>query len=203
MKNKRGLILIGLGVLLLLGALGLSGYNLWDQNRAGQVVESVMTELEAIVPQDPETSAPPEFIPDYILAPQVEMPTVEVEDNNYIGYLSIPALELKLPVMSDWSYPNLKLAPCRYAGSAYQDDLVICAHNYVKHFGPLARLRPGDQVEFVDIDGNVFHYEVVELDELQPEDIDGMTASGFALSLFTCNFSGQFRTTVRCDRVAE
>ena len=51
-----------------------------------------------------------------------------------IGILEIPALDLNL-VISSWSYSSLRLAPCRYSGSAYKGDLVIAAHNYQSHFG--------------------------------------------------------------------
>ena len=44
-------------------------------------------------------------ISDYLLNPNMEMPEVEIDGNDYIGTLSIPALELSLPVMSQWSYP--------------------------------------------------------------------------------------------------
>lgn len=202
MKNRRGLILISLGVLLFLGALGLSVYNFWDERRAEQSVVSVMEGIDEQIPA-PGTSVPPagDFIPDYVLAPKIEMPTVTVDGREYVGYLNIPALDLALPVMSQWSYDGLKVAPCRYFGSAYLDNMVICAHNYVHQFGTLGNLRPDDLVQFVDADGNLFEYVVVELNEIGPYDIQEMNSGEFALSLFTCNFSGRLRTTVRCERL--
>lgn len=202
MKNRRGLLLISLGVLLTLGALGLACYNLWDDGRAGKAVVSVMEELDEQIPA-PGTSVPPagDFIPDYVLAPKIEMPTVSVDGRDYVGYLNIPALGLALPVMSRWGDEELKIGPCRYSGSAYLDNMVICAHNYVHQFGTLGRLRPDDLVQFVDADGNLFEYVVVELDEIGPYDIQTMNSGEYALSLFTCNFSGRLRTTVRCERL--
>ena len=67
----------------------------------------------AVPPEDPEY-----VIPDYLIDPRVSMPTAEVEGYDYIGVLSIPVLDLELPVMDSWSYPQLKLSPCRYEGSA-------------------------------------------------------------------------------------
>ena len=129
-----------------------------------------------------------------------KMTEVEIDGYAYIGYLSIPALDLELPVMSEWSYPQLKISPCRYAGSTKTDDLVIAAHNYTRHFGTIKNLSPGDAVYFTDMDGMVSVYEVAEIDTLSPTDIEEMTDSGFALTLFTCTYSGQSRVTVRCDR---
>lgn len=205
--RKKGGVLITLGVLLLVVSLSLTGYNLWDENRAARQVDAVMAALAASVP-DPEANQGPTLTaagemryPDYLLAPEIDMPALSLEGEGYIGYLSIPALGLELPVLGEWSYPKLKQGPCRYAGSAYLDDLVICAHNYKSHFGGLGRLHQGDQVTFTDIDGNQFTYAVAELTQLAPGDVKEMVSSGWDLSLFTCTLSGQYRLTVRCQRV--
>ena len=198
--NKHGFLLIGIGMLLLAAALVLTGYNLWDDHRAAASVESAMKEMHRLVDKAEPTPQPDGMIPDYVLAPEIEMPTVEVDECDYIGYISIPSLGIELPVMSEWSYSNLKTAPCRYAGSAYLDDLVICAHNYSHHFGSLGRLKIGDPVYFTDIDGNLFSYAVAEQEQVEGTDAEKMQSGDWALSLFTCTVSGQYRVTIRCDR---
>ncbi len=196
MKNKKGRSLILCGLLLLAAALGLSAYNLWDEYRAAASVESILAQLPA-----PEATPLPEgMTPDHILAPEMEMPTVAVQELDYIGTLTVPALSLDLPVLSQWSYPNLKVSPCRYAGSAYEDGFVLCAHNYRRHFGGLKDLSIGDTVQFTDVDGNTFDYVVAEIGQLDPDDTREMLSKDWALSLFTCTLGGQFRVTVRCDR---
>ena len=110
-----------------------------------------------------------QYIPDYILNPNMAMPLIEVEGDKYIGTLYFPSLQIELRVMSSWSYPNLKKAPCLYSGSVYTGNAVIAAHNYTSHFGQLMRLAPADAVYFTDADGNVFSYEVV-VQEV-PEDL--------------------------------
>ena len=203
MMNKKGTALIVLGLCLLLGAAGLAGYNLWDENRAAQSVDSVIRQMETLIPRHGPAELPEGMIPDHILAPNMEMPTIEVDGYNYIGYLNIPAVEISLPVMANWSYDNLKEAPCRYAGSAYLDDMVVCAHNYTRHFGRLGRLRIGDTVEFTDVDGNLFTYVVAEKEQLAPDEAKQMLSGDWDLSLFTCTLGGQYRTTIRCERVDE
>ncbi len=101
------------------------------------------------------------------------------------------------------SDPNLKLAPCRYSGSAYLGDLVIAAHNYSQHFGRLKELRAGDAVIFTDADGNVFSYVVSELEQLAPDAAQQLQAGQWALSLFTCTVGGQYRVVVRCGTAEE
>ena len=140
-------------------------------------------------------------IPDYILNPDMEMPVERYNGQDYIGILEIPAIDLKLPVISQWSYPKLRIAPCRYAGSAYTNNLVISAHNYAAHFGNIDKLFEGAAVIFTDTDGNVFNYRVGAKETLGPRDSAYMKDSGWDLTLFTCTPGGSYRVTVRCALV--
>ena len=130
------------------------------------------------------------------------MSTVKVDDYECIGILSIPVLNLELPVLTDWSYAKIKKAPCHYYGSYYEKDFVIAAHNYKAHFGRLSELQTGDLVVFTDASGAAHYYEVVLLETLPKEATKEMIASGFDLSLYTCTLGGGSRVTVRCN-VAE
>jgi len=205
--RRKGGVLITLGLLLVLGALGLTGYNLYDEKRADEAAQAAAERLAVILPRPTAglESLPPEEqeIPDYLLDPTRAMPTEEIGGVAYVGALSIPALGLELPVIDQWSYPHLKLAPCRYRGTAYQDNFVIAAHNYPSHFGGLKNLLPGDWVTFTDLDGNVFPYEVAEIEVLAPTAIREMVGSEYPLTLFTCTLGGAERVTVRCERVVE
>lgn len=130
------------------------------------------------------------------------MSVLTIEGYDYIGYLSVPTLGLELPVILDWSYSKLRSAPCRYSGSVNTDDLVVAAHNYPRHFGKLAGLSAGETITFTDIDGRNTVYEVVSVDNLAPTAVEEMVDGEYDLSLFTCNYSGQSRITVRCERVS-
>lgn len=197
MKANRGTILMTIGLLLLAAALFLAGYNIWDEHRAEGSAQQVLDQLVSETPQ-PEPFAPEEPTPEYILHPEMDMPTVEIDGNRYIGRVTIPALGLELPVMSQWSYPNLKIAPCRYQGSAYTGDLIIAGHNYRTHFGPLKNLGVGDTVLFTDADGNQFRYTVAQVETLAKTAVEEMAAGDWDLTLFTCTLGGQTRVTVRC-----
>lgn len=203
MKTKKGLLSMILGLLLLAAALSLTAYNLWDERRAGDAADAALADLETQIPRIEELNLPEEMIPDYILNPYMDMPTLELNGYKYIGRLEIPVLELDLPVMDTWSYPQLKLSPCRYSGSAYLDNLTIAAHNYKRHFGGLKDLGPGEEVRFTDIDGNIFTYETVTVEQLKPNQTKDVRESEWDLTLFTCTLGGQFRVALRCDRVDE
>lgn len=136
--------------------------------------------------------------PPFVRYPEMEMPTREIDGQTYIGMLEVPSLELSLPVISEWTYPRLKKAPCRYVGSVYSKDMVICGHNYDRHFGRLKDLAVGDEVRFTDMDGNVFFYSICGTEQLGKYAVEDMLAGEWDLTLFTCTKGGRMRVTVRC-----
>lgn len=206
--SKRGKLCTALGLLLLLAALLLTAYNLWRDAMANISVDFVLEHLtpalssrQAALPALPSGEDLEEaFIPDYVLNPEMAMPEENIDGRSYIGVLDIPALGLSFPIISEWSYDALQIAPCRYSGSAYLDNLVIAGHNYRSHFASLPQLQPGDTVTFTDMDGNVFSYEVSSLETLSPYAVSDMTSGDWDLTLFTCTVGGQSRLAIRCDR---
>lgn len=205
--------MITIGLLLIAAALFLVSYNLYDELRAEQSARQAVTQLDAYLPAEAASEAPSDsagdqeplvsdertVIPDYVLSPNMEMPVETINGIDFIGVLRIPALELELPIISEWNYPNLKTAPCRYSGSAYLNNLIICGHNYTSHFGTLKNLWEGDIATFTDMDGNVFTYKMVEQETLNPTDIEGMESGNWDLTLFTCTVGGQSRVTIRFE----
>lgn len=192
--NKRGRFFFILGAILITAALGLVIYNMAQDSSAGSDSYDALVELSAGIKRDDLCS----------FDPNMAMPTKKVGDWNYIGVLEIPALNLALPVIDQWSYDALLVAPARYTGSAYLDNMVIAAHNYTSHFGRLRELSLEDEIRFVDVSGNVFYYKVQELQILPPTAVDEMIqADGWDLTLFTCTWGGQSRVTVRCTRVLQ
>ena len=193
-----------LGAALVFGALGLVVYNQNEATQAEQTCAVVLPELMEMIRQEQSetvTEPPTQQIPESLrTAEDVKMSEMVIDGQRYIGFLSLPGLELELPVMSDWSYPQLRKAPCRYYGTALGGDLVLMAHNYARHFGYISQLKEGDPVYFTDADGNVHCYAVAVVDVLDPTAVEEMTAGEFDLTLFTCTYGGKSRVTVFCDR---
>ena len=187
-----------LGTALVLAALSLFFWNRWEDRQAGEVAGDILLRIIEKI-QQPDDDGEPSYPDPYDPA----MTELEIDGYAYIGCLSIPAIELELPVMSEWDYTRLKIAPCRYTGSVKTNDFVIAGHNYTRHFGPLSDLSPGDQVLFTDMDGKVWVYQVAAVEVLAPTAVEDMTASGYDLTLFTCTYGGTSRATVRCERITE
>lgn len=203
MRKSPGILCIVIGCVLLLAALGLYGYNRYEDAQAGAEAQVVVQDLEQKLEQTVSKAESTETSSDSEEMLSPELPVVMLDGYDYIGVISIPAIDIKLPVMSDWSYPKLKISPCREFGSSRTDDLVIAAHNYESHFGKLGSVSVGDNVIFTDMDGVENHYIVQKTDILQPTDVDAVEHSGYDLVLYTCTYGGKTRITVFCDRIAE
>lgn len=174
---KRRLCLL-LGILLLVLAVMLQWSNETENDRAAHSSRQIVLRLQKqlLDRTDPATDEPAE----------------------YLGILTIPKLNLELPVRIDWSEELLKTAPCRFSGSIEDGNLVIMAHNYRAHFGPIRRLKPGDEVLLTDLSGETIHYSVVSTAKIDPDNTEAVTESGYALTLFTCTYGAETRTAVFC-----
>ena len=204
-KTMKGKLLTGVGLLLIAAALLLTVYNIRESDRAGAESEEMVVRMESLTADLPERleTEKKELVPEYKKNPEMEMPTVEVNGQECVGMIEIPALGLKLPVISEWSDAKLKKAPCRYSGSAYLKNMLIAGHNYRTHFSGIKRLNPGDSVVFTDADGNVFSYEVTEIETVGGYDIEKMEDGDWDLTLFTCTNKGKARAAVRCREIEE
>lgn len=212
---KSGKVLIIIGLLLIAAALCLIVYNVHESDSAGRASDAVLVELEPYISDTHEYDMPsintdgnsdeksPDAVeyPDYVLDPTRSLPVQNVGGNNYVGVISLPSIGRRFPVFAEWNYSALKTAPCLFSGSPYQNNMVICAHNYSRHFGRIRYMNVGDEVTFTDMDGNLFRYEVAEILTIGASSVSQMiTPTTWDLALFTCNMSGNARVTVRCVR---
>lgn len=223
--RKIGTVCIIAGVLLMMAGLCLFLWNQREAHAAEKMAGTALAEVKEAIAERRETLAAAEQQKTQAAAEQQETQAAagrqetqteagadlnvdiqsadtveEIDGYEYIGYISVPSLQLELPVMAQWDYTRLKIAPCRYYGSVGEDDLVIAAHNYPSHFGMLSTLKKDDEVFFTDMEGITHRYEVDAVDVLAPEALEEMTGAGYDLTLFTCTYGGTNRVTVRCFR---
>lgn len=227
MKRSFGVICILLGLGMLLGALLLYLHNEQEEQQVQQSVELYLPQIKDAIaehmeeqvmiqeslqsetdqtesPELPQSEQSAEAVipidPDYY---STEM-TVEIFDGyGFVGYLTIPSLNLELPVLSELDDELLKLSPCRFYGSTKTDDLVIGAHNYTRLFAKIWRLHVGDEVQFTDMDGKIWYYRLAEKLTLKATDGQILNNGEYPLTLFTCTYVGADRVTLRFDLIKE
>lgn len=226
--RRFGALCIVMGALLILCAGGWLTYNEADERRADEEAQKAVEMLETALERRSSNAETPvgeaiqlefstataikevavsaaeastRFIED---ASTVEiddgavMPVVIINGVAYIGYLSIPEIGLELPVQAECTEELLKNAPCWYAGSLKNRDLVIAGHNYKRHFTPVKQLKQGARVLFRDADNHESWYSVSRTETIDGTDVEGMLSGvDWDLTLFTCNYGGQKRIAVR------
>lgn len=185
--RKLSIILISIGVAFILTSICMLCYNIYCDENAKSKSNEVRNKLEKIIiNSEIETK---------------EVSTIKIDDNNYIGVIHIESLDLKLPIMNDWDYKKMQIAPCRYYGAIETNDLVICAHSYKSMFANLKKLSQKDKVIITDVNNNEYVYEVELIEILKPEEVSAMIDSEFDLTLFTCTSDSSNRVTVRLNRI--
>lgn len=171
--------------IFLISAIIIGSFNIKQDHDAGQASKEMVEEIK---------DKKKEGLPDYRLAPYMDMPEEMIGGYLCIGYLTMGDIEL--PVISrhdDEVYEKLRSAPVRYEGSVYSHDIIICGHNYPSHFRILWDMEEGTEVTFTDIKGNRFVYEMKERRKVGPYGYKEMTEGDWDMILFTCVPGGRQR----------
>ena len=172
--NKIGNIFITIGMILIFTSLYVIIDNYSKEVNASLESRTVLSMMEEI--SNIETEEKVSNI-------------VNVNGYDYIGTIIIPTLDLKLPIMSQFDYNRLNIAPCVYYGSLVANDLIICGHSYKAHFKYLSNLSQKDRVIFTDNLGNNYVYEVEVIEILSPTARpEGVFQPLFPVTLMLCNF---------------
>lgn len=205
MDNRRtGIVLVFLGAALLTGALLLSLHNERQDTQAGEAAQSALSDIHEVISEETAADAAAstgetEATEETATQPP-ELTVVNIDGNDYVGYLAIPNDSLELPVLADWSMGKLQIAPCLQYGSPLTDNAVIAGHNFKKHFRALHDIQPGEDVTFTDMTGRTIFYTVAEVKILDPKSVDEVINSEYDLILYTCTIGGKSRVTVCCNR---
>lgn len=193
--------------MLLFAALCVAGYSLVGEYQAEEHAQNALEQVEALMEESfehlEETADIEAEDTDEEMPADGALTVRMVNGIDYIGIVEIPSLSLKLPVIDAWDDEKLKIAPCRYMGTAYDGTMIISGHSYKTHFRYIRKLTEGDSVIFTDLDGVRFVYKVTSYEIVGGADVDGMLSGEWDMSLFTCTYNGSARHTVRCKLIPE
>lgn len=184
------------GTVLLLAALSLV---LWNKHESDAAYEKAQSALADLKNKMPSATVDRKDSLDLIEEEKGYVPTIEVDGKKYLGVVYIPSIDTELPVINEWNYDNLAVAPCRYYGSIAENNLIIAAHNYATFFDKIQNLNPGDIIIFVTAAGIKYEYEVSTTEIIDGGNPARMKSDfdSWDLTLFTCTWSGYSRVTIR------
>ena len=122
-----------------------------------------------------------------------------IENEEYIGYIDIPSIEIKLPILRNYSESALNISPTVYKYDLETNQLIIGGHNYKRHFSKLKNVSVGEQLSMTNSEGDIYTYEILEILTLDGYDVDALHSLEYDLILFTCTLGGSSRLVVCCN----
>lgn len=186
MNKKTSLCLMCLGVVCILSAAGVLGYTQIQEKNA----QSYSRDVAVVFGQEVQTIG----VDGGSVAQATKV--VDINGQEYMGMLLIPQLDLELPVATTFDYVLLQQTPCVFSGTMETNDLIVAAHNYAVHFGNIGQLELGDEIFLVDATGSLHLYSLQLEETLSGDDLSGLYAGEWDLSLFTCSHVNNSKRTV-------
>lgn len=127
------------------------------------------------------------------------------EENEIIGNIQIPAINLSYPFFSSLDNDSLSIFPCRFHGNLPPDNsnLCIAGHNYDngKFFSDLHLLKIDDEIN-IKINNTIYKYsifKIYEVSELDLSPVYSYESNKMQLTLVTCNNLNKKRLIVKAN----
>ncbi len=187
MKRKIAKYLVTLGALLVLVACGLLIFDLIVSNCEQQDTSFLMEQIDSVLPDATKGTFT-----------DGQMPVMEIDGQDIIAVVEIPAYAVRLPVGSTWEPKGVDVYPRCFSGSAYDNTMIIGGSDKDTQLNCLSKVDMGDEVIIKDMTGSVFTYEVDWVERSKSADISTLTDSKYDLTLFVRETYSLQYIIVRC-----
>lgn len=188
MNRKKSPALLILGICLILASLGLLLSLQFRSHRAEENCKAAAAKMANLLPEaGPGT-------PEMYIDPA--MPVLEIDGNDYVALLDVPAFGITLPVARNWDGSGL--CPARYWGSAYNHSLVIGGGDHPWQFGFCDKIDLGAIITVTDMTGTRFAYTVARVDRAKEATAQWLTDGDFDLTIFCHDTYSMEYLAVRC-----
>lgn len=182
-------------------------YHFYGNQKTNELIEQFEQNVEQEHQDDGEKEEERETETDAAdtKAPVSEEDATLLSSGDVIGLIEIEVLELKYPVVEGADSKQLAYGIGHIpdtAGIGSRGNCVLAGHRgsrYGTYFKYLNRLSAGDTIKVMDKEGNVYLYEVVSWEVVEPYD-NSVKAQGeeTELTLLTCENSGTMRLVYHC-----
>lgn len=188
---KKGGFLLFLGFLLIAGSLSMLALSFWQSREAEGQSDQYVQAIEELLPE--RSSG----FPGMYSNPQ--MPSLQVEGEDFVALMEIPAFGTTLPVGSTWDAGKTDVFPCRFWGSLYDSTMIIGGSAHPGQFDFFDRLEPGAAITVTDMMGCEYAYCVARIDRVRSASYERLSEGDFPLVLFAPNQFATEYLIVRCD----
>ncbi len=134
---------------------------------------------------------------------QIDLTNFTYGGYNMMGYIEIPAIKIKYPVLETVTTHSIEIAVAIRAGVGLNKvgNTVIVGHNYRNgvFFSDLEKLQIGDDVYITDRSGTKIKYDIYNIFSAKPEDVsfnERDTQGRREITLSTCDDNAAMRTII-------
>lgn len=128
-------------------------------------------------------------------------------DDEILGIIEIPKINISYPIFSKFSDELLKISPCKFYGKSPKEygNLCIAGHNYnnSKFFSNLFLLGNGDEIYLYDNSEQKYKYIIFSSYEVNSSDVSPILnydKNIKQLTLVTCNNLNQNRLIIKAKQ---
>ena len=189
--RKSSKILFVLGILLILGSLVIVAAYWLQAQRAQANAAKMLAQINAVLP--------PKSVGTMDAYSSMEMPVLQIDNQDFIAIVDIPAFGIMLPVYSTWDAGKATSCPCRFSGTVYDGTLIIGGTDQKGQFDCFDQIQHGNTVTVTDMNGAEFSYTVSRIDRTKSAEADILIDEMFDLTLFVRDAYSLEYMIVRCS----
>lgn len=188
--RRSGKVFFAVGFLLILCSFSLLAFSRFRTQRAQKNVAEIVQTLESILP------ARREGVMDAFQ--DMDMPALELDGEDFVAVVDIPAFGLTLPVCARWDEGKVTSYPCRFWGTVYDGSLVVGGADQAGQFDCFDRIQDGSTVTVTDMTGGEYVYTVARVDRSKSAQADVLMDDSMDLTLFVRDAYNLNYILVRC-----
>lgn len=213
MKGKKyGNFLTVILVIVIIITIVLIGklvYDIWDKKNIRDSAEEAIAEFDQKI-KDADKSSDNNI--NKINATEIKIDTENFTYGGYnmMGYIEIPAIDIKYPVLEKVTTRSIEIAVAILEGVGLNEigNTIIVGHNYRNgvFFSRLDELEINDVIYITDRSGTKIKYKAYNIFSTTPEDsefFDRDTEGKREITLETCSDTGGMRIVVFAREVIE
>lgn len=174
--RRSAKMVFAVGCLLILCSLALLAVSRMRVRQAREGNAEILQIMEEILPESREGVSD--------TYRNMEMPALEIDGEDYVALLEIPAFGMKLPVSAAWDPQNVALHPCRFWGTVYDGSLIVGGYDQSGQFDFFDRIQDGATVTVTDMTGGKFSYAVERVERSDSAEAEVLMDSEADLTLF-------------------
>lgn len=202
-------VMIVIIIIIVIVLLGKLIYDTWDKKNIKDSAEEAIANFDKVI-EDADKSSDDNIT--NINATQLKVDTENFTYGGYnmMGYIEIPAIDIKYPVLEKVTTRSIEIAVAILEGAGLNEigNTVIVGHNYRNgvFFSELHELEINDIIYITDRSGTKIKYKAYNIFNTTPEDSSFYsrdTEGKREITLATCSDTGSMRVVVLAREVTK